>query len=70
MREMNCVLINLGVTVVGSIGIVIWRDCSALENYIVPAQDLAKKLIKSIRGEIKCTDQDEIPSQRKNIFAS
>jgi hypothetical protein len=50
---MNCVLINLGVTVVGSIGIVIERDYFALENYIVPVPDLGKKLIKSIRGEIK-----------------
>ena len=53
MREINRFLINLGVTVVGSIGIVIWRDYSALENSIVPAQDLEKKLVKSIRGEIK-----------------
>ena len=70
MREINRFLINLGVTVVGSIGIVIWRDNSALENSIVPAQDLGQKLIKSIRTEIKSTDQDEINRQRKNIFAS
>jgi hypothetical protein len=46
---MNGVLINLGVTVVGSIGIVIGRDPSALENYMGPVQDLGKKLVKSIR---------------------
>ena len=65
---MNCVLINLGVTVVGSIGIVIERDYFALENYIVPVPDLGKKLIKSIRGEIKYTDQDEIHRQRTEYF--
>jgi len=64
LKYMNGVLINLGVTVVGNIGIVIWREPSALENYIGPAQDLGKKLVKSIRGEIKYTDQDEIHHKR------
>ena len=49
LKYMNGVLINLGVTVVGSIGIVIGRDPSALENYMGPVQDLGKKLVKSIR---------------------
>src|SRR5271157_3729270 len=68
LKYMNGVLINLGVTVVGSIGVVIGRDPSALENYIGPAQDLGKKLVKSIRGEIKYTDQDEIHRQRTEYF--
>ena len=68
LKYMNGVLINLGVTVVGSIGVVIGRAHSALENYIGPAQDLGKKLVKSIRGEIKYTDQDEIHRQRTEYF--
>ena len=68
LKYMNGVLINLGVTVVGSIGVVIGRAPSALENYIGPAQDLGKKLVKSIRGEIKYTDQDEILRQRTEYF--
>jgi multimeric flavodoxin WrbA len=42
LKYMNGVLINLGVTVVGSIVVVIGRDPSELENYIVPAQNLGK----------------------------
>ncbi len=68
LKYMNGVLINLGVTVVGSIEVVIGRDPSALENYIGPAQNLGKKLVKSIRGEIKYTDQDEIHRQRTEYF--
>ena len=56
LKYMNGILINLGVIVVGSIGVVIGRAPSALESYIGPAQDLGKKLVKSIRGEIKYTD--------------
>ena len=69
LKYMNGVLINLGVTVVGSIGVVIGRAPSALENYIGPAQDLGKKLVKSIRGEIKYPDQDEIHRQRTEYFS-
>jgi multimeric flavodoxin WrbA len=68
LKYMNGVLINLGVTVVGSVGVVIGRDPSALENSIGPAQDLGKKLVKSIRGKIKYTDQDEIHRQRTEYF--
>jgi multimeric flavodoxin WrbA len=64
LKYMNSILVNLGVIVVGSIGVVIRRDLSGLENYIVPAQDIGKKLIKSIRGEIKYADQDEIHTQQ------
>jgi multimeric flavodoxin WrbA len=68
LKYMNGVLINLGVTVVGSVGVVIGRDHSALENSIGPSQNLGKKLVKSIRGEIKYTDQDEIHRQRTEYF--
>ena len=68
LKYMNGVLINLGVTVVGNIGVVIGRAPSTLENYIGPAHDLGKKLAKSIRGEIKYTDQDEIHRQRTEYF--
>jgi len=68
LKYMNGVLINFGVTFVGSIGFIIGRALSALENYIGPAQDLGKKLVKSIFGKIKYTDQDEIHRQRTEYF--
>jgi multimeric flavodoxin WrbA len=68
LKYMNGVLMNLGVTVVGSIGVILGRDNSALENYIEPAQDLGKKLVKAIRGEIEYPDQEEIHRQRTEYF--
>jgi multimeric flavodoxin WrbA len=68
LKYMNDVLMTLGVTVVGDIGAVIGRDPSALEKSMGPAQDLGKKLVKSIRGEIKYPDQDEAHRQRTEYF--
>jgi len=68
LKYMNGVLMHLGVTVVGGIGIVIGRDPSALQQSTGPAQDLGKKLVKSIRGEIKYPDQDEAHRQRTEYF--
>jgi multimeric flavodoxin WrbA len=68
LKYMNGVLMHLGVTVVGGIGIVIGRDPSALQKSTEPAQDLGKKLVKSIRGEIKYPDQDEAHRQRTEYF--
>lgn len=68
LKYMNGVLINLGVTVVGGIGAVIGRNPSALQEAKGPAQELGKKLVKSIRGEIKYPDQDELHLQRRDYF--
>ena len=68
LKYMNGVLINLGVTVVGSIGVLLGRDPTALEKSIEPAQELGKKLVKSINGEIKYPEQDEIHRQREEYF--
>ncbi len=68
LKYMNGVLINLGVTVVGSIGSYTRERQSPLENYIGPAQDLGKQLVKAIRGEIKYPDQEEIHRQRTEYF--
>jgi multimeric flavodoxin WrbA len=68
LKYMNGVLMHLGVTVVGGIGIVIGRDPSALQKSTEPARDLGKKLVKSIRGEIKYPDQDEAHRQRTEYF--
>jgi len=68
LKYMNGVLMHLGITVVGCIGIVIGRDPSALQKSTGPAQDLGKKLVKSIRGEIKYPDQDEAHRQRTEYF--
>jgi hypothetical protein len=68
LKYMNGVLMHLGVTVVGGIGVVIGRDPSVLQKSTGPAQDLGKKLVKSIRGEIKYPDQDEAHRQRIEYF--
>jgi hypothetical protein len=49
-------------------GVAVGRDPSALEKSKGPAQELGKKLIKSIRGEIKYPDQDETHRQRTEYF--
>jgi len=69
LKYMNGVLINLGVTVVGSIGVVSGRPL-ALRIISRLRKIFGKKLVKSIRGEIKYPDQDEIHRQRQNIFVS
>lgn len=68
LKYMNGVLMNLGVTVVGYVGAAIGRDPSELEKSLGPAQDLGKKLVQSIRGEIKYPDQDETHRQRAEYF--
>ena len=68
LKYMNGVLMNLGVTVVGYVGATIGRDPSELEKSLGPAQDLGKKLVQSIRGEIKYPDQDETHRQRAEYF--
>jgi len=68
LKYMNGVLMNLGVTVVGGIGVVIGRDPSALEKSVGSAQELGKALAKSIRGEIKYPDQDEFHRQHAAYF--
>ena len=44
------------------------RDPSALQKSAGSAEELGKKLVKSIRGEIKYPDQDELHSQRAAYF--
>lgn len=68
LKYMNGVLMNLGVTVVGGIGVVIGRYPSALEKSMGSAQELGKALAKSIRGEIKYPDQDEFHRQHAAYF--
>jgi multimeric flavodoxin WrbA len=68
LKYMNGVLMNLGINVVGYIGAVIGRDPSALEKSLEPSQNLGKKLVQSIRGEIKYPDQDEFHRQRTEYF--
>jgi multimeric flavodoxin WrbA len=68
LKYMNGVLMNLGITVVGYVGASIGRDPSELEKALGPAQDLGKKLVQAIRGEIKYPDQDEANRQRAEYF--
>jgi multimeric flavodoxin WrbA len=68
LKYMNSVLMNLGLNVVGDVGVSVGRDPSALEKSKGPAQDLGKKLVRSIRGEIKYPDQDELHRQRAEYF--
>jgi len=68
LKYMDGVLMNLGLNVVGDIGVAVGRDPFALEKSKGPAQELGKKLTKSIRGEIKYPDQDETHRQRAEYF--
>lgn len=68
VEYMNSVLMNLGVTVVGGLGVAVGMYPSALEQAAGNAEDLGKKLAKSIRGEIKYPDQDEMHRQTTEYF--
>jgi Multimeric flavodoxin WrbA len=65
---MNSVLTSLGVTVVGGFGIAVGTYPSALEQAAGTAEELGKKLVKSIRGEIKYPEQDELHRQSTEYF--
>ncbi len=68
VEYMNSVLMNLGVTVVGGLGVAVGMYPSALEQAAGNAEELGKKLAKSIRGEIKYPDQDEMHRQTTAYF--
>lgn len=68
VEYMNSVLMNLGITVVGGLGIAVGMYPSALEQAAGNAEELGKKLAKSIRGEIKYPDQDEMHRQTTEYF--
>ncbi|MDY0130829.1 MAG: flavodoxin family protein [Methanosarcina vacuolata] len=68
VEYMNSVLMTLGVTVVGGVGVAVGMYPSALEQAAEDAEELGKKLAKSIRGEIKYPDQDEMHRQTTEYF--
>lgn len=68
VEYMNSVLMNLGVTVVGGLGVAVGMYPAALEQAAENAEELGKKLAKSIRGEIKYPDQDEMHRQTTEYF--
>ncbi|HWQ67291.1 MAG TPA: flavodoxin family protein [Methanospirillum sp.] len=65
---MNDVLISLGVTVVGGVGIAIGKNPELLGIAETDAHELGEKLIQSIRGEHSYPEQDEIHRQKKEYF--
>lgn len=65
---MNSVLITLGATVVGGVGVAIGWNPSALEPAKEQAFELGKKLVQSIRGEHKYPEQDEIHIKTREYF--
>lgn len=68
VEYMNSVLMTLGVTVVGGLGVAVGMYPSALEQAAGDAEELGKKLVKSIRGEIEYPDQDEMHRQTTEYF--
>ena len=65
---MNSVLTNMGVTVVGGLGVVMGGDPAAPQQAAGTAEELGKNLVKSIRGEIKYPDQEELHRQNTEYF--
>lgn len=68
VEYMNSVLTSLGVTAVGGLGVVMGGDLSAPQKAAGAAEELGKKLARSIRGEIKYPDQDEKHRQSTEYF--
>lgn len=65
---MNSVLTNMGVTVVGGLGVVMGGDPEAPQQAAGTAEELGKDLVKSIRGEITYPDQEELHRQNTEYF--
>ena len=68
MEYMNRILTSLGATVVGGVGASVGMDPSALGKAEKQAEDLGKKLAKSIKGKIKYPEQDAIHQQKREYF--
>lgn len=68
VEYMNSVLTTLGVTVVGGLGVVMGGDLSAPQKAAGTAEELGKKLVKSIRGEFKYPEQEEMHRQSTEYF--
>ena len=68
MEYMNRILTSLGATVVGGVGASVGMDPSALGKAEKQAEDLGKKLVKSIKGKIKYPEQDAIHQQKREYF--
>lgn len=68
MRYMNEVLITLGSTAVGGVGVAIGRSPEALVPAVKEANELGKKLVQSIRGEHAYPDQEGIHQQTREYF--
>jgi hypothetical protein len=65
---MNRVLTTLGATAIGDVGVAIGRDPGALGPAIRDAHKLGQKLARSVRGEHKYPEQDEIHRQKRDYF--
>ncbi len=68
VEYMNNVLSNLGATVVGGVGAAIGWDPTALERAEEKSLLLGKTLARSISGELKYPDQDEMHRQRREYL--
>ena len=68
MGYMNKVLITLGATAVGGIGVAIGSNPEALGAAGIEAYELGKKLAQSIRGEHAYPEQDGIHRQTREYF--
>lgn len=65
---MNRVLLTLGATVVGSVGVAVGRDPAALGKAETEAKTLGKKLAESIKGKVVIPEQDAIHKQKREYF--
>ena len=68
MDYMNRILSTLGATVVGGVGASVGMDTSALGKAEKEAENLGKKLAKSIKGKLKYPEQEKIHQQRRDHF--
>ncbi|MFA5221126.1 MAG: flavodoxin family protein [Methanoregula sp.] len=68
VNYMNGVLMTLGATVTGGVGVGVGRDPSALGKAEIEAKVLGEKLAESIKGKIAYPEQDEIHRQKREYF--
>jgi multimeric flavodoxin WrbA len=65
---MNRVLTTLGATAIGSVGVAIGRDPSAIGSAVMKGQELGKRLVESIEGKHTYPEQDAIHLQKRSYF--
>jgi len=68
VEYMNHALSSLGAITVGGVGVAVGRGLDALPGAEEESRSLGRILVRSIRGELRYPDQEEMQQQRRDYF--